>query len=106
MRCSSCLESARDKPGPGADSDGRVALQPQAFAPKCDGRVQVNWDECGNAPHQRPAIQQHALEQVHVFIFIMALTHIAAAVLVICLASLRLHWWRHWKVADDAPLTL
>ena len=81
-------------------------MQPQAFAPKCDGRVQVNWDECGNAPHQRPAIQQHALEQVHVFIFITALTHIAAAVLVICLATLRLHCWRHWKVADDAPLAL
>lgn len=40
--------------------------------------------------------------QIHLFIFILGLTHILLAIGVIVLAALRVKVWKHWKSHEDA----
>ena len=72
-----------------------------AMQVQCDGRVQTGWEECAFRPGYRPAIGATALHQVHLFIFITAIVHIALGVLLIVAASQRLRIWRGWRDADD-----
>jgi Mlo family len=40
--------------------------------------------------------------QVHIFIFIVALTHVGLSIIMIVIASWRVRMWSHWKEdADD-----
>ncbi|CAL8467379.1 g6916 [Coccomyxa elongata] len=81
---------------------GAEAVSASADDVVCDGRVQVDWPECGNKPNMRPAIGAAALHQVHLFIFEMALVHILGGILLILLASLRVRFWRKWTEDNDA----
>ncbi|KAK9909834.1 hypothetical protein WJX75_008172 [Coccomyxa subellipsoidea] len=85
----------------GADANPGSAYSGSANDVVCDGRVQVNWPECGNKPNMRPAIGAAALHQVHLFIFLMAVVHIAGGILLIVLASLRVRFWRKWTEDGD-----
>ena len=81
----------------------RPSLTPPAtfLQTQCYGRVQTGWEECQFRPDYRPAIGTNALHQIHLFIFITAIVHIALGVLLIVTAGLRLRMWRRWKEADD-----
>ena len=75
---------------------GKAMVQVQ-----CDGRVQTGWEQCNFKPNFRPAIGPTALHQVHIFIFIIAVMHIALGVVLIIVASLRLRIWRRGRSSDD-----
>ena len=47
----------------------------------------------------KPALSLFLFPQVHIFIFYLALVHIAASCAVALLASLRIRAWRHWDRA-------
>ncbi len=61
----------------------------------------MGWPECGGALDRRPAIGAAALHQVHLFIFLMAVTHILGGILLMLLASLRIRFWRRWNERQD-----
>jgi hypothetical protein len=62
--------------------------------PLCAGRAAVGVGGC--PPGRRPAVSLTALHETHVFIFIMALTHIGSGAALIGLTSLRVRRWRRW----------
>ena len=63
----------------------------------CEGAVESGIGGC--PPGRRPAISIDAMHQVHIFIFYLALIHIAASCAVAVLASLRIREWRAWDRA-------
>lgn len=73
---------------------------------QCYGRVQTDWPECGYRPFYRPAIGANALHQIHMFIFIIAITHIVMGILLVCLSSLRLSVWKKYKEKHDELLSV
>ena len=61
---------------------------------QCYGRYLTGHAQCKYAPDKKPAIGPLALHQIHLMIFIIAISHITISVGVIVLASCRLHLWR------------
>lgn len=68
---------------------------------QCYGRVQTGWEECQYRPDYRPAIGATALHQIHMFIFITAIVHIALGVLLVVASTIRIHLWGKWRDQED-----
>eukprot|EP00884_Botryococcus_braunii_P016874 jgi/Botrbrau1/3870/Bobra.0183s0094.1 len=67
----------------------------------CDGRVQVGWGQCHSSPTSRPAVGTLAMHQVHLMIFMMAVSHIVCSIIMIILSSWRTSSWTRWAGEDD-----
>uniref|UniRef100_J3L6K7 MLO-like protein n=2 Tax=Oryza brachyantha TaxID=4533 RepID=J3L6K7_ORYBR len=56
-----------------------------------------------------PLLSLEALHQLHIFIFILAITHVIFSVLTMLLGGAKIHQWKHWEnviqkdVAENAP---
>ncbi|KAL6624704.1 hypothetical protein ACP70R_032025 [Stipagrostis hirtigluma subsp. patula] len=58
-----------------------------------------------------PLLSLHALEQIHIFIFVLAITHVVLSVITVLLGILQMRKWKHWentiqKEGDSAPKTI
>ncbi|KAK8965790.1 MLO-like protein 1 [Platanthera guangdongensis] len=65
-----------------------------------------------NAKNEVPLLSLEALHQLHIFIFVLAITHVVFSVLTMVLAGLKIREWKHWedsiKASDsgDGPRTV
>ncbi|KAL6838372.1 hypothetical protein ACP4OV_031876 [Aristida adscensionis] len=55
-----------------------------------------------------PLLSLHALEQIHIFIFILAITHVVLSAVTVLLGLLQIRKWMHWEntiqeEGDSAP---
>ncbi|RLM74482.1 seven transmembrane protein Mlo3 [Panicum miliaceum] len=55
-----------------------------------------------------PLLSLHALEQIHIFIFVLAITHVVLSAVTVLLGLLQMRKWMHWENAiqeegDSAP---
>lgn len=50
-----------------------------------------------NAKNEVPLLSVEALHQLHVFIFVLAITHVVFSVLTMVLAGLKIREWKHWE---------
>ncbi|KAL6838371.1 hypothetical protein ACP4OV_031875 [Aristida adscensionis] len=55
-----------------------------------------------------PLLSLHALEQIHIFIFVLAITHVVLSAVTVLLGLLQMRKWRHWEKliqeeGDSAP---
>lgn len=67
--------------------------------PACDGAVGLTYGKCG--PGKSPFVTVTALHQLHIFIFVVALTHVVMGVGMVLLSSWRLHTWRQCCGDED-----
>ncbi|RLM73265.1 MLO-like protein 1 [Panicum miliaceum] len=44
-----------------------------------------------------PLLSRHALEQVHIFIFVLAITHVVFSAVTVLLGLLQMRKWKHWE---------
>ncbi|RCV33794.1 hypothetical protein SETIT_7G111000v2 [Setaria italica] len=44
-----------------------------------------------------PLLSRHALEQLHIFIFVLAITHVVLSALTVLLGLLQMRKWMHWE---------
>ncbi|KAF8714838.1 hypothetical protein HU200_027372 [Digitaria exilis] len=44
-----------------------------------------------------PLLSRHALEQMHIFIFVLAITHVALSAVTVLLGLLQMRKWMHWE---------
>nr|CAB3503011.1 unnamed protein product [Digitaria exilis] len=44
-----------------------------------------------------PLLSRHALEQIHIFIFVLAITHVALSAVTVLLGLLQMRKWMHWE---------
>ncbi|KAL4420149.1 hypothetical protein ABPG77_010365 [Micractinium sp. CCAP 211/92] len=65
----------------------------------CDGTVGLTHGKCG--PGKSPFVTITALHQLHIFIFVVALTHVVMGVGMVVLSSLRLRAWRQCCKDND-----
>ncbi|KAF0890253.1 hypothetical protein E2562_002670 [Oryza meyeriana var. granulata] len=49
-----------------------------------------------------PLLSLHAIEQIHIFIFVLAITHVVLSVVTVLLGLLQMRRWRHWEKAINA----
>ncbi|KAJ0514432.1 hypothetical protein HanHA300_Chr10g0369471 [Helianthus annuus] len=85
-----------------------------AFAPCTRSEVDEEMEENNNKrklfmsfsyPHRRdyePFVSYEGLEQLHRFIFVMAITHVSYSCLTMLLAVVKIHSWRKWE--DEAQV--
>ncbi|BAS89378.1 MLO-like protein 1 isoform X1 [Oryza sativa Japonica Group] len=49
-----------------------------------------------------PLLSLHAIEQIHIFIFVLAITHVVLSAVTVLLGLLQMRRWRHWENAIKA----
>uniref|UniRef100_A0A0D9W5G9 MLO-like protein n=1 Tax=Leersia perrieri TaxID=77586 RepID=A0A0D9W5G9_9ORYZ len=49
-----------------------------------------------------PLLSLHAIEQIHIFIFVLAITHVVLGAVTVLLGLLQMRRWRHWENAIKA----
>ncbi|XP_020576904.1 MLO-like protein 1 [Phalaenopsis equestris] len=54
-----------------------------------------------NVEHEVPLLSVEALHQLHIFIFVLAVTHVVFSVLTMVLAGLKIREWKHWEDSID-----
>jgi hypothetical protein len=100
-----CVPASWDDPG----SENVTAADADDYRRRLAGGGPVECDD-GMAPF----ISVEALHQVHIFIFIMGVSHILFGCISMLLCLSRLHTWRHWEhyvdsfnsaLGDDAGLS-
>lgn len=74
-------------------------LAASQLQPLCDGSVGLTYGKCG--PGKSPFVTVTALHQLHIFIFVVALTHVVMGVGMVVLSSLRLRTWRQCCSDED-----
>ncbi|XP_059444613.1 MLO-like protein 11 [Corylus avellana] len=74
-----------------------VSVLPHLFRRTLNG---LNQNTCGK--DHEPFVSYEGLEQLHRFIFVMAITHISYSCLTMLLAIVKIHSWRVWE--DEAHL--
>lgn len=57
-------------------------------------------------PGYHPAISHEALQQMHIFVFILGMVHVFVSCLVMGLANLRVWQWRRWQKQGKVFVTL
>ncbi|PKU60865.1 MLO-like protein 1 [Dendrobium catenatum] len=50
-----------------------------------------------DAKYEVPLLSVEALHQLHIFIFVLAITHVVYSVLTMVLAGLKIREWKHWE---------
>ncbi|KIY94682.1 hypothetical protein MNEG_13280 [Monoraphidium neglectum] len=69
----------------------------------CDGPAQAVWPECQNRPGYAPVVTSDTVEEIHMFLFFIAVVHIAVGITAMVLSTLKLKLWRYLSgpEADD-----
>eukprot|EP00878_Enallax_costatus_P041931 GHUV01048859.1.p1 GENE.GHUV01048859.1~~GHUV01048859.1.p1 ORF type:complete len:610 (+),score=193.30 GHUV01048859.1:830-2659(+) len=72
--------------------------------PTCAGPVEESYEQCDFRKGYAPVVTEATLEQVHMLLFIMAVTHILLSMLILLLSTIRLKIWAHANggPSDDA----
>ncbi|CAL9175039.1 MLO-like protein 1 [Musa acuminata AAA Group] len=52
-----------------------------------------------------PLLSLEAIHQLHIFIFVLAITHVAFSVLTILLGGAKIHQWKHWEDSIQKQIT-
>uniref|UniRef100_A0ACD5UBW6 Uncharacterized protein n=1 Tax=Avena sativa TaxID=4498 RepID=A0ACD5UBW6_AVESA len=52
---------------------------------------------CSTHKGQVPLLSLHALEQIHIFIFVLAITHVALSAFTVLLGLLQMRKWKQWE---------
>lgn len=96
-----CSRSEIEKETENKSSEDRkllmVSLLPHLFR-----RVLNNLNENTCPKDREPFVSYQGLEQLHRFIFVMAITHISYSCLTMLLAIVKIHSWRLWE--DEAHI--
>lgn len=96
-----CSRSEIDEQIENNSSKGRkllgVSVLPHSFRRLLNG---LNQNTCKEG--REPFVSYEGLEQLHRFIFIMAVTHISYSCLTMLLAIVKVHTWRRWE--DEAHI--
>ncbi|KAL0001184.1 hypothetical protein SO802_014965 [Lithocarpus litseifolius] len=96
-----CSRSDIEKETENKSSDDRkllmVSLLPHLFR-----RVLNNLNQNTCPKDREPFVSYQGLEQLHRFIFVMAITHISYSCLTMLLAIVKIHSWRLWE--DEAHI--
>lgn len=72
------------------------------FDPQLHRRVLTGLNQNTCTANYEPFVSYEGLEQLHRFIFVMAITHISYSCLTMLLAIVKIHSWRAWE--DEAHL--
>lgn len=93
-----CTRSEVDEEIENHDSQSRKLLATNLFSPHSYRRVlnALNQNTCKEG--HEPFVSYEGLEQLHRFIFVMAITHVSYSCLTMLLAVVKIHSWRVWEV--------
>ncbi|KAI8463937.1 MAG: hypothetical protein J3K34DRAFT_462197 [Monoraphidium minutum] len=70
-----------------------AAASAEAELGLCASGLPAVWPECGNRPGYLPIVTATTLEEIHMFLFFVALTHILLGVVTILLSTTKLTFW-------------
>lgn len=73
---------------------------------QCYERYKSGYEECGFAVDMKPAISSTVLTELHIYLFSAALAHIVTSVIVILMATFRLHMWQHMQGREKDHLLM
>lgn len=78
-----------------SESDGDDSTRTEG---SCHGRVTLS-EKCPAGKTQ--AVSAEALEQVHLLIFVVTVTHVACCLVLYVVVRLRIYYWRRWQNSTD-----
>ncbi|TXG67029.1 hypothetical protein EZV62_008304 [Acer yangbiense] len=94
-----CSRSEIDEETESNSSEGRKLLMsslfPHAFRRTLNELNNLNKNTCKEG--HEPFVSYEGLEQLHRFIFVMAVTHVSYSCLTMLLAVVKIHSWRAWE---------
>ncbi|KAK4837313.1 hypothetical protein QYF36_004468 [Acer negundo] len=94
-----CSRSEIDEETESNSSEGRKLLMsslfPHAFRRTLNELNNLNKNTCKEG--YEPFVSYEGLEQLHRFIFVMAVTHVSYSCLTMLLAIVKIHSWRAWE---------
>ncbi|KAI9186397.1 hypothetical protein LWI28_016833 [Acer negundo] len=94
-----CSRSEIDEETESNSSEGRKLLMsslfPHAFRRSLNELNNLNKNTCKEG--YEPFVSYEGLEQLHRFIFVMAVTHVSYSCLTMLLAIVKIHSWRAWE---------
>ncbi|KAF5728320.1 MLO-like protein 11 [Tripterygium wilfordii] len=96
-----CTRSEIDEETGKNVSEGRKLLMLSAL-PNSLRRTLNSMDENTCKEGHEPFVSYEGLEQLHRFIFVMAITHVSYSCLTMLLAIVKIHSWRQWE--DEAHM--
>ncbi|XVE80165.1 hypothetical protein DITRI_Ditri14bG0117800 [Diplodiscus trichospermus] len=95
-----CTKSEIDEELEDDSSEGRKLLMASGFHLFRRMLNGINWNNCKEG--HEPFVSYEGLEQLHRFIFVMAITHVSYSCLTMLLAIVKVHSWRAWE--DEAHM--